>query len=98
MKNHCFSIRLVAFSTFFIFLSCTVFAQGSLSGKATFYSKGAIGARTANGERLHHDSMTCAHRTLPFGTLLKVKNPANGKAVVVTPPLLPPPRGGALSG
>ena len=83
MKNHCFSIRLVAFSTFFIFLSCTVFAQGSLSGKATFYSKGATGARTANGERLHHDSMTCAHRTLPFGTLLKVKNPANGKEVVV---------------
>lgn len=83
MKNHRFSIRLVAFSTFFIFLSCTVYAQGSLSGKATFYSKGATGARTANGERLHHDSMTCAHRTLPFGTLLRVKNPANGKEVVV---------------
>ena len=52
-------------------------------GKATFYSKRATGARTANGERLHHDSLTCAHRTYPFGTLLRVKNPANGKEVVV---------------
>lgn len=53
------------------------------SGKATFYAKGATGARTANGERLHHDSMTCAHRTYPFGTLLHVRNPKNGKEVVV---------------
>ena len=52
-------------------------------GKATFYSKRATGARTANGERLHHDSMTCAHRTYPFGTLLRVTNPANGNEVVV---------------
>ena len=52
-------------------------------GKATFYSKRATGARTASGERLHHDSMTCAHRTYPFGTRLKVTNPANGKVVIV---------------
>ena len=52
-------------------------------GKATYYSKRATGARTANGERFHHDSLTCAHRTYPFGTMLHVKNPANGKEVVV---------------
>ena len=52
-------------------------------GKATFYSKRATGARTASGERLHHDSLTCAHRTFPFGTLLKVKNLSNGREVVV---------------
>ena len=52
-------------------------------GKATFYSKRATGTRTANGERLHHDSLTCAHRTYPFGTMLRVKNPANGREVVV---------------
>lgn len=52
-------------------------------GKATFYSKKATGARTASGERLHHDSLTCAHRTYPFGTMLKVTNPANGKEVIV---------------
>lgn len=52
-------------------------------GKATFYSKRATGSRTANGERLHHDSLTCAHRTYPFGTLLKVTNLNNNKWVVV---------------
>lgn len=52
-------------------------------GKASYYSKRATGARTANGERLHHDSLTCAHRSYPFGTLLKVTNVLNGKSVVV---------------
>lgn len=52
-------------------------------GKASFYSKRATGARTASGARLHHDSLTCAHRTYPFGTLLKVRNPANGCEVIV---------------
>lgn len=52
-------------------------------GKATFYSKRATGARTSSGIRLHHDSLTCAHRTHPFGTMLKVTNPGNGKSVVV---------------
>lgn len=52
-------------------------------GKATFYSKRATGARTASGDRLHHDSLTCAHRTCPFGTLLKVTNLSNNKSVVV---------------
>lgn len=32
---------------------------------------------------MHHDSLTCAHRTYPFGTMLKVTNPANGKSVIV---------------
>jgi rare lipoprotein A len=52
-------------------------------GKASYYSKRATGARTSSGEKLHHDSLTCAHRTYPFGTLLKVTNPGNGKSVVV---------------
>ena len=38
---------------------------------------------TACGERLHQDSLTCAHRTYPFGTKLKVYNPANGRSVIV---------------
>ena len=53
------------------------------SGKASYYSKSFSGRQTASGERLHHDSLTCAHRTYPFGTLLKVTNPANGKEVIV---------------
>lgn len=52
-------------------------------GKASFYSKRATGARTSSGERIHHDSLTCAHRSYPFGTLLKVTNERNGKWVIV---------------
>ena len=70
---------LIAF--FFMLVAITAHAQQK--GKATFYSKRATGARTASGERLHHDSLTCAHRTYPFGTLLKVTNLNNGKTVVV---------------
>jgi rare lipoprotein A len=66
-----------------MFFGFTALSAQTQSGKATFYAKGATGARTANGERLHHDSMTCAHRTYPFGTLLQVINPKNGKQVVV---------------
>ena len=58
-------------------------AQSVQRGKATFYSRKATGTRTANGERLHHDSLTCAHRTYPFGTMLRVYNPVNGKSVIV---------------
>ena len=52
-------------------------------GKATYYSKRATGRLTSSGERLHHDSLTCAHRTYPFGTMLRVTNERNGKSVVV---------------
>lgn len=52
-------------------------------GKASFYSRRATGARTSSGERLHHNDFTCAHRTHPFGTKLRVKNLNNGKEVVV---------------
>ncbi len=64
-------------------LTSHLHAQGIQKGKATFYSRKATGSRTANGERLHHDSLTCAHRSYPFGTMLKVHNPANGRSVVV---------------
>lgn len=58
-------------------------AQYIQKGKATFYSKRATGARTSSGECFHHDSLTCAHRTFPFGTMLRVTNPANKRSVIV---------------
>ena len=64
-------------------LTSMINAQGVQTGKASFYAKKFSGRKTASGERLHHDSLTCAHRTYPFGTLLKVTNPANGKNVIV---------------
>ena len=58
-------------------------AQDVQQGKASFYAQKFHGRRTASGERLHKDSLTCAHRYYPFGTLLRVYNPANGKSVLV---------------
>ena len=78
-------LRRIAIMCLLLF-SCqlsVINGQSIQQGKATFYSKRATGSRTANGERLHHDSLTCAHRTYPFGTMLRVYNPANGRSVVV---------------
>lgn len=58
-------------------------SQSAQKGKASFYAQKFHGRKTASGERLHKDSLTCAHRTYPFGTKLKVYNPANGRSVVV---------------
>lgn len=55
----------------------------SLIGKASFYARKFEGRRTANGERFRHDSLTAAHKTLPFGTVLKVTNLKNDSSVVV---------------
>jgi rare lipoprotein A len=58
-------------------------AQKVQHGKASYYPKRWTGRHTANGDRLHHDSMTCAHRKHPFGTLLRVTNQKNGRQVIV---------------
>ena len=52
-------------------------------GKASYYARKFNGRMTASGERLHPDSLTCAHRTYPFGTHLKVTNPASDRSVIV---------------
>ena len=67
----------------FLLVGCCLSAHAQQRGVASYYSKRATGAMTASGEKLHHDSMTCAHRTFPFGTRLRVKNPANGREVIV---------------
>ena len=75
--------RLLTVIVLSVILGFSVLAQNIQRGKASYYSKRWTGRRTANGERLHHDSMTCAHRTYPFGTLLRVTNLRNGLQVVV---------------
>lgn len=53
------------------------------SGNASYYANRFHGRKTASGILYHKDSLTCAHRTFPFGTLLKVTNPKNNKSVIV---------------
>nr|WP_244645664.1 septal ring lytic transglycosylase RlpA family protein [Salinarimonas ramus] len=50
---------------------------------ASWYGPGFHGRKTANGERFDQNDLTAAHKTLPFGTQVRVTNVANGKSVVV---------------
>jgi rare lipoprotein A len=53
----------------------------SFSGMASFYGNES-GSKTASGARFNQNAMTCAHRSLPFGTKLRVTH--GGRSVVVT--------------
>ena len=55
----------------------------NLSGGASFYGEEWNGRRTANGEIFNTYELTAAHKSLPFGTKVKVVNKTNGKSVVV---------------
>ena len=59
-----------------IAIPITAFAQ---TGIASVYS----GGRTADGEHAYAGGLTAAHRSLPFGTLVRVTNKRNGRSVVV---------------
>jgi rare lipoprotein A len=53
------------------------------TGQATYYSDALAGRRTASGERYDPRALTAAHRTLAFGTLIRVVRADDGRAVVV---------------
>ena len=53
------------------------------TGMASYYGGSWHGKKTANGEIFNENSLTAAHKTLPFGTKVKVTNLDNGKSVVV---------------
>ena len=52
-------------------------------GLASFYGRAHSGKTTASGEKFDHRDFTAAHRTLAFGTLVRVTNLANGRTVTV---------------
>ena len=53
------------------------------TGLASFYADKFEGRLTASGEKFRQNKLTAAHKTLPFGTLVRVKNLENGKEVTV---------------
>ena len=73
MKHMIFASAFVAAFTF----SAPAFAG---CGTASWY---ALTSKTASGEPMNPAKLTAAHKTLPFGTTLRVTNPNNGKSVVV---------------
>ncbi|MGP9824215.1 septal ring lytic transglycosylase RlpA family protein [Ectopseudomonas khazarica] len=64
---------------------CSTFGGGggSETGKASYYGQAHHGKRTASGERFDQHALTAAHRTLPFGTRVRVTNLNNERSVVV---------------
>lgn len=50
---------------------------------ASYYSNRLHGRRMSDGTRYHKDSLTCAHKRYPLGSMLKVTNIKNGKSVIV---------------
>jgi peptidoglycan lytic transglycosylase len=63
-----------------VVLAASTLTASAQCGRASWY---ALTSRTASGERMNPSAMTAAHRSLPFGTKVKVTNKNNGKAVVV---------------
>lgn len=82
-------MRTCVLALFFCFVGLSAIAQVApsdqepYSGSASYYAKKFQGRKTASGEIFRHDSLTAAHKTLPFGTIVKVTNRANGKSIVV---------------
>jgi len=75
-------MRLI-FSTAFLLLATFCFAQ-TQTGKASFYADKFEGRPTASGEKYKHSKLTAAHKSLPFGTVIRVTNTKNNLSVDVT--------------
>jgi rare lipoprotein A len=75
-------LRCLLFLSFCIFLaSCS--PKVSQTGKASYYAKSFNGKKTASGKKFRSSKRTAAHKTLPFGTKVKVTNLNNGRTVKV---------------
>jgi rare lipoprotein A len=66
------------------FVCLSGYSQVSETGMASFYSDKFEGKITASGDPYKASKLTAAHRTLPFGTRVKVTNLSNNKSVTVT--------------
>ena len=69
--------------TALILITLSTPAIASQTVRATWYGHELAGNRTASGERFNPNGLTAAHRSLPFGTCLRVSNPKTGRSVSV---------------
>ena len=75
-------MQKLIFSLFFTFLCALAFGQVQ-TGKASFYADKFEGTPTASGEKYRHNKLTAAHKTLPFGTRVRITNLGNNQSVEV---------------
>ena len=81
-----YNFLAVTFATAFLTGTVGTITQSEAqmqSGIASVYST-KHGTKTASGKRLNDGALTAAHRSLPFGTKVRVTNKRNGRSVVVT--------------
>lgn len=76
-----FLVAALVGSAFFVAQLST--AEAGQRGAASWYGPGFHGRKTASGERFNTHAFTAAHKTLPFGTRVRVTNEKTGRAVVV---------------
>lgn len=77
------SIQFIYTILLLISLSLSTIATAAQVGKASWYGSYHHGKKTASGERFNMHALTAAHRTLPLGTIVEVRNKNNGKVVRV---------------
>ena len=75
--------KFICMLAIFVMAGMNVNAQRMVDGQATYYGSRSHGRKTASGETFNKNEMVCAHRTLPFGTRVRVTNKKNGRSVVV---------------
>ena len=75
--------KFICMLAIFAMAGMNVNAQRVVDGQATYYGSRSHGRKTASGETFNKNEMVCAHRTLPFGTRVRVTNKKNGRSVVV---------------
>jgi rare lipoprotein A len=64
--------------------STSSYAGGEQCGRASWYGPGFHGKKTASGQKFNQDAMTAAHKSLPFGTVVRVVDQNTGKSIKVT--------------
>ena len=69
--------------TLLLFMVMAMPTYAQVDGRASYYHNSLHGRTMSNGRPYDRNKLTCAHRTLPFGTMLRVTNQANGKQVIV---------------
>jgi rare lipoprotein A len=75
--------RIAFVATTLVGLASAAHAAQEQQVRATWYGNELRGNRTASGEMFNPDGLTAAHKSLPLGTCLVVRNPKTGKSVAV---------------
>ena len=78
-KNQILTVFLSLFNIAVLYAQ----AENSFTGTASYYHQKFNGRKTANGEIFYNDSLTAAHKTLPFGTRVKVTHLKNKSWIIV---------------